>query len=115
MKLLSDSAAVLPLHAYRRTETGRRVTSGRLVELLDNPGAAMTQADLVSTLMAHEVVYGAAYLAKYRQQGEIAQRGCSTPSRSGRSSRTGDCASGTTPAAALSGSSPRPTSPTSEA
>jgi Phage portal protein len=80
VKLLSDSAAVLPLHAYRRTETGReRVTSGRLVELLDNPGAAMTQADLVSTLMAHEVVYGAAYLAKYRQQGEIAQLGLLHP------------------------------------
>jgi phage portal protein BeeE len=57
VRVLADAASSLPIHVYRKTETGReRVTSGKLVDLLDRPGLGMTQADLVSTLMFHLAV-----------------------------------------------------------
>jgi HK97 family phage portal protein len=75
IRVLSDAASSLPIHTYRRREDGarERVTSGRLVELLDKPGPGQTQADLVSTLMAHLAIYGVAYLGKYRRDGEISE------------------------------------------
>jgi HK97 family phage portal protein len=80
VRVLADAASSLPIHAYRRTQQGReRVTSGRLVELLDRPGPGTTQADLVSMLMAHLLLHGAAYLGKYREQGEVAQLGLLHP------------------------------------
>src|SRR5215207_8963836 len=82
VRVLADAASSLPLHVYRKTAAGReRVSSGRLVELLECPGPAMSQADLVSTLMAHLAVYGNGYLAKYRQAGEVAQLGLLDPER----------------------------------
>jgi HK97 family phage portal protein len=81
VRVLCDSAASLPLHVYRKRDDGGRdrVTSGKLVELLDRPGLAMTQADLVSQLMCHVLIWGAAYLAKYRQGDEITQLGLLHP------------------------------------
>jgi HK97 family phage portal protein len=80
VRVLCDAASSLPLHVYRKTEQGReRVASGRLVELLDRPGPGTTQADLVSTLMAHALIFGGAFLAKYRRDGEIAQLGLLSP------------------------------------
>jgi HK97 family phage portal protein len=82
VRVLSDAASSLPLHVYRRTEAGReRVTSGKLVSLLDRPGPGITQADLVSTLMAHAVIWGSAYLAKFREAGEVSQLGLIHPER----------------------------------
>ena len=57
------------------------MTSGRLVDLLDRPGPATSQADLISTLMSHLSVYGNAFLAKYRRRGEVAQLGLLAPER----------------------------------
>jgi HK97 family phage portal protein len=75
IRLLSDSASSLPLHTYRKREDGsrERVTSGKLVDLLDRPAPGTTQADLVGTVMAHMVVFGAAFLGKYRRGGEIVE------------------------------------------
>src|SRR5918994_3054999 len=74
VRVLADAASSLPLHVYRKLGAGReRVTSGRLVELLERPAPATSQADLVSTLMAHLLIYGAAYLGKYRSEGEVTQ------------------------------------------
>lgn len=76
VRVLADAASSLPLHVYRKTTDGReRVTSGKLVDLLDRPASATTQADLVSTLMAHLLIYGAAYVGKYREDGEVRQLG----------------------------------------
>jgi HK97 family phage portal protein len=82
-RVLCDAASSLPLHVYRRRDDGgrERVTSGRLVELLDRPGPATTQADLISTLMAHLVIHGAGYVGKFRQQGEVTQLGPLHPER----------------------------------
>jgi HK97 family phage portal protein len=82
VRVLADAASSLPIHVYRKTDTGRaRVTSGKLVDLLDRPAPGMTQADLVSTLMAHVLVWGGAFLAKYREAGEVAQLGLLHPER----------------------------------
>jgi HK97 family phage portal protein len=82
VRVLSDAASSLPLHVYRKAGDGReRVTSGKLVDLLDSPAPATTQADLVSTLVAHLLIYGAGYLGKYREQGEITQLGLLHPER----------------------------------
>jgi phage portal protein BeeE len=38
VRVLADAASSLPLHVYRKTDSGReRVTSGKLVELLGRP------------------------------------------------------------------------------
>jgi len=82
VRVLADAASSLPVHAYRRTGEGReRVTSGKLVDLLDQPSPGTTQADLVSTLMAHLAVHGNAYLGKYREQGEVRQLALLHPER----------------------------------
>jgi HK97 family phage portal protein len=82
VRVLADAASSLPLHAYRKTEQGRqRVNSGRLADLLDRPAPGTTQADLVSSLMAHLAVYGAAYIGKFRENREITQLGLLHPER----------------------------------
>jgi len=83
VRCLTDAASSLPLHAYRKSDDGgrERVASGKLVELLDRPGPATTQADLISTLMGHLLIFGDCYLAKYRERGEVAQLGVLQPDR----------------------------------
>jgi HK97 family phage portal protein len=82
VRVLSDAVSSLPLHVYRKTDTGReRVTSGKLVDLLERPSPGVTEADLTSTLMCHVLVWGAGFLAKYRQAGEVAQLGLIHPDR----------------------------------
>jgi HK97 family phage portal protein len=82
VRVLADAASSLPLHVYRKTADGReRVTSGKPVDLLDRPGPATTQADLVSSFVAHLAIYGNAYVAKYREQGEVTQLGLLHPER----------------------------------
>jgi len=82
VRVLADAASSLPLHVYRRVPDGReRVETGRLPALLDAPGPATTQADLVSSLMAHSLVWGNAYLAKYRTGDEVVQLGLLAPDR----------------------------------
>jgi HK97 family phage portal protein len=82
VRLMSDAASSLPIHVYRRTQDGReQVTSGKLVDLLEQPAPATTQADLISSLMAHLLIHGSAYVAKYRDAGEISQLGLLNPER----------------------------------
>jgi HK97 family phage portal protein len=82
VRVLADAASSLPLHVYREIEDGReRVRSGRLVELLDRPGPGVTQADLISSLMAHLAIFGNGYVAKFREAGEIVQLGLLAPDR----------------------------------
>jgi HK97 family phage portal protein len=83
VRCLADAASSLPLHVYRRADDGarQRVSTGRLVDLLDRPGPATSQADLISSLMAHLLIYGNGYLAKYRDAGEVVQLGLLEPER----------------------------------
>ncbi len=82
VRVLADAASSLPIHVFRKTGDGRqRVTSGKLVDLLEYPGPGVTQADLVSTLMSHALCWGNAYLAKYRRADEVMQLGLLHPDR----------------------------------
>jgi HK97 family phage portal protein len=82
VRVLSDAVSSVPLHVYRKTETGRqRVTSEKLVDLLERPSPGVTEADLTSSLMCHLAVWGNAFLAKYRQDGEVVQLGLLHPDR----------------------------------
>ena len=82
VRVLADAASLLPIHVYRKAGDGReRVETGALVELLEAPGPGVTQADLTSSLMAHVLVWGNAYVAKYREAGTIVQLGLLAPDR----------------------------------
>jgi HK97 family phage portal protein len=83
VRVLADAASSLPLHVYRDAPSGGRdrVRTGRLPSLLGRPAPATSQADLVSSLMAHLAIFGAGYIGKYRDAGEIAQLGLLHPER----------------------------------
>jgi HK97 family phage portal protein len=67
VRVLSGAAASLPLVPYRRTRSGRaRLSSGRLYDLLQAPAPATTQADLVGQTISHLLLWGNAYLGKFR-------------------------------------------------
>lgn len=81
VRLLADSVASLPLHAYRRTPAGR-VRAGdtaRIVNLLSRPSPGSTGVDLISQIMVHLNLYGDAFIGKYRADGEIVQLGLIPP------------------------------------
>jgi phage portal protein BeeE len=80
VRVLSDAVSSLPLHVYRKADTGReRVTSGKLVELLERPSPGVTQADLTSTLMSHLAGVGERLHRQVPPRGEVAQLAFSTP------------------------------------
>jgi phage portal protein BeeE len=82
VRVLADAASSLPLHVFRRAgESRERVTSGKLVDLLERPGPGTTQADLISSLMCHLAVHGNGFLAKYRSDGDVTQLGLLDPER----------------------------------
>jgi HK97 family phage portal protein len=83
VRCLSDAAASVPLVTYRRTDSGRqRLYSGRLPELLQRPSPGTTQANLVAQAMAHLVLYGNAFLGKFRDlDGRLEQLGLLQPSQ----------------------------------
>src|SRR5829696_5299537 len=67
VRVLADAAASCALITYRRLPDGeRRRASNRTGELLRVPAEGTTQAAFVSTIMAHLLLWGNAYLGKYR-------------------------------------------------
>lgn len=82
VRVLADAAASVPLIAYRRTPSSReRVEGGRLVELLQRPAPATTQAGLIGQIVAHLNLHGNAYIGKFRTGGEITQIALLDPAR----------------------------------
>ena len=81
VRALSDAAASLPLHTYRRTDQGRVRTAGRTAELLGRPAPATSTANLVGQTMAHLLLHGNAYLGKYREAGRIERLSLIPPDR----------------------------------
>lgn len=72
VRVLADAVSSLPLHVYRKTDSGReRVTSGKLVDLLERPSPGVTEADLTSSLMCHLAIWGSGYIGKFRDAGEL--------------------------------------------
>ena len=67
VRCLADSAASVPLVAYRRLPNGdRERSSGRLSDLIAHPAPAMSTANLIATTVAHMNLYGNCYIGKYR-------------------------------------------------
>jgi phage portal protein BeeE len=96
VRVLADAASSLPLHVYRRTATGReRVTSGKLVDLLDRPGPGTSQADLISSLMAHLAIWGNATSASTVAKARWPSSDYWPRSGFAPSSRTAGCAGAT--------------------
>lgn len=77
VRCIVESASVLPLIGYRRTETGReRLAGGRLPNLLRRPAPAVTQSNLVGHIVTSLVLRSEAFVGKYRNgEGEIEQLG----------------------------------------
>jgi HK97 family phage portal protein len=66
-RVLADAAASCPLVVYRRLPGRERErANGRTAELLQTPAEGTTQAGLVAALMAHLLLWGNAYLGKFR-------------------------------------------------
>lgn len=67
VRVLADAAAACPLIPYRRlADDERRRAGGRVADLLKRPAEDVTQADLISTVMTHLLLWGNAYVGKYR-------------------------------------------------
>jgi HK97 family phage portal protein len=81
IRALADAAASLPLHVYRRSDTGRVRATGRTAELIERPAPAMTTAALVGQLVAHLNLHGNAYLGKVRSEGRVEQLVALLPER----------------------------------
>jgi HK97 family phage portal protein len=83
VRLLSNTAASLPLVPYRRVDGGReRLTGGRLPSLLERPAPATTQSALTAQIMTHLLLHGNAYVGLYRNAAdEIFQLGLLAPDR----------------------------------
>lgn len=81
VRALSDSVASLPVHAYRRTSSGRVQVGNeaRAVQLINRPSPGATACDLFGTAMVHLLVSGNAFVGKYRSDGEIVQLGLIDP------------------------------------
>jgi len=80
VRVLAESAASLPLIAYRKTDAGRVRAGGQAQELIDHPAPAVTTASLVGQLMANLCLWGNAFIAKYRDRdGRVVQLGLLAP------------------------------------
>jgi HK97 family phage portal protein len=75
VRVLADAAASCPLITYRRRpDNERRRASGRTAELLEAPSPGTTQANFVSTVLSHLLLWGNAYIGKFRDdKGRIEQ------------------------------------------
>jgi HK97 family phage portal protein len=75
VRVFTDAAASCPLIVYRRqADNERRRARGRTADLLERPAEDTTQANLVSTIVSHLLLWGNAYVGKYRDsEGRIEQ------------------------------------------
>lgn len=82
VRLLAESASILPLKAYRRTEDGREPYTGRLADLLERPSPATCQANLIAQTVASMAMRGNAYWGLFRNgEGVVEQLAILPPDR----------------------------------
>lgn len=83
VRALSESAATLPLHVYRRTAQGRvRADDTLAARVLQRPAQGTTQANFIAQLMVHLALWGEAFCGVYRSaSGTIEQLGLFAPDR----------------------------------
>ena len=75
IRCLADTAASLPLLAYRRLPDGSREQfSGRVTDLINRPSPGNTSYNLVGSIVGHLNAWGNCYVGKYRgPDGIVAQ------------------------------------------
>ena len=62
VSLLSESVGILPIHLYKKTDTGREaVTNHPGYQLINNPNSYTTRLDLLQHLMTSVTLYGNGY------------------------------------------------------
>lgn len=81
VRLIAESAAILPLKAYRRTANGRVASDGRLAAVLDRPAPGTTACNLIATTVGSLALRGNAYWGLYRRGGEVEHIGVLSPDR----------------------------------
>jgi HK97 family phage portal protein len=82
VRALVDTAATLPLVAYRRSGDNRTRYEGPLAELLRRPAPGKPGYALLADVMASLQLYGDAFIGKYRDEdGAISQLGVIEPVR----------------------------------
>jgi HK97 family phage portal protein len=75
VRLLAESASILPLHAYRKGNAGRQRVEGGITELLERPASGTTQANFIAQLVGSLAMRGEAFIGKFRRAGELVQLG----------------------------------------
>lgn len=83
VRVLATSAASLPVHIYRRSESGRvRADDTLAARLLERPAPSVTQATFFADLMVSLQLHGEAFIAKYRNDDNaVFQLGLVAPER----------------------------------
>lgn len=83
IRAISEAAACLPLHAYRRLPEGReRLIGGRLVSLLRRPAPSVTQSAFVGAAVQSLACRGNVFVGLYSDEsGQVAQLGVLPPDR----------------------------------
>jgi HK97 family phage portal protein len=82
VRALADVAGSLPVHVYRRTDSGRERLENRTADILERPAPGTTQAGLVAQMVAHLNLWGNAYLGKFKDgDGRIARLQLLPPDR----------------------------------
>jgi HK97 family phage portal protein len=73
VRCLVDASVLCQLQSFREMADGsrQRVTSGRLVDLIERPAPAMTGVALTALLMQHLSLWGECFLGKIRDGGVI--------------------------------------------
>jgi HK97 family phage portal protein len=93
VNLIAETAASLPLHAYRKGDAQRRVlVTGQAASLLDTPHPDLTPMELWSIIYAHGLLWGNAYIRTLRDAlGRVQELWPIEPWRvkAGRESETG--------------------------
>ncbi|MBR5184365.1 MAG: phage portal protein [Bacteroidales bacterium] len=70
VSLLSESVGILPIHLYKKTDTGREIVHGHeSLNLVDSPNSYSTRMDLLQHLMVSVTLHGNGYARIVRDKG----------------------------------------------
>ena len=75
VSLLSESVGILPIHLYRKTDTGREIVHGHKSQILvNNPNSYFSRMDLLQHLMVSVTLHGNGYARIIRDKNGNAVR-----------------------------------------
>ena len=75
VSLLSESVGILPVHLYKKTDTGREIVHGhKALNLVNNPNSYFSRMDLLQHLMVSVTLHGNGYARIIRDKSGNAER-----------------------------------------